>query len=185
MTTIIKELTKAWPPRVVPGFASAFLDTVLNAWRGMPRPAVPSAAKPAKVAFLFLVGSSMATEPLWRVFFSAPGARDRSSIFVHPPRSFRFPPTHFFAPHVVAPDDRFDVKWGSLAMVHAELVLLAYALRDPANQRFVLLSETDVPLWPFDCTRVRRADHVSDGIAAAPRLPRSAEIAAAPRPRRG
>ena len=37
-------------------------------------------------------------------------------------------------------------------MVHAELVLLAYALKDPLNQRFVLLSETDVPLWPLEAT---------------------------------
>ena len=43
------------------------------------------------------------------------------------------------------------MTWASLAMVHAELVLLSYALRDVRNERFVLLSETDVPLWPFDC----------------------------------
>ena len=105
-----------------------------------------------KVAFLFLVGSNVATEPIWRSFFASDEAKRRSSIYVHPPRGFAFPAGHFFEDHVIKQEHRYEVKWASLQMVHAELVLLSYALRDPLNERFVLLSETDVPLWPFECT---------------------------------
>ena len=147
---ITEELCKAWPPRVVPGFASALYDTVLNAWQYRPKALLPVQEK--KVAFLFLVGSNVATEPIWRSFFASDEAKRRSSIYVHPPRGFAFPAGHFFEDHVIKQEHRYEVKWASLQMVHAELVLLSYALRDPLNERFVLLSETDVPLWPFECT---------------------------------
>ena len=147
---ITEELCKAWPPRVVSSFASALYDTVLNAWPYRPSAILPVA--PKKVAFLFLVGSNVATEPIWRSFFASDEAKARSSIYVHPPRGFSFPPGHFFEEHVVKQEHRYEVKWASLQIVHAELVLLSYALKDPLNERFVLMSETDVPLWPFACT---------------------------------
>lgn len=42
------------------------------------------------------------------------------------------------------------MSWGIIA---AERALLAAALRDEANERFVFLSETSVPLWPARLTR--------------------------------
>ena len=107
---------------------------------------------PPKVAFLFLVGGDVATEPLWRSFFATDFASRRASIHVHPPRGYLFPEGSFFEDKAVPQDDRYEVTWASLAMVHAELVLIAHALKDPRNERFVLLSETDVPLWPFEAT---------------------------------
>lgn len=35
----------------------------------------------------------------------------------------------------------FQVVWGKISMVDAERRLLAYALKDPGNQHFVLLSD--------------------------------------------
>jgi len=148
VAAIVRELGKAWPPHVISTFASSLLET---AWAPAPAAKALAAPPPPKVAFCFLVGGEIATEPLWRSFFAAPGAAERYSVYVHPPRGFAFPRGSFFAGNAVAQDARYRVTWASLAMVHAELVLLAYALRDPLNQRFVLLSETDAPLWPFDC----------------------------------
>jgi hypothetical protein len=43
-----------------------------------------------------------------------------------------------------------EVKWGHISMVEAERRLLAHALLDdPSNARFVLLSESHVPLFDF------------------------------------
>ena len=40
------------------------------------------------------------------------------------------------------------MRWGTFALVDATRALLRAALRDPANQRLVLLSESGVPLYP-------------------------------------
>lgn len=42
-----------------------------------------------------------------------------------------------------------DVKWGRPSMIDAERRLLANALLDFSNERFVLLSETCIPLYNF------------------------------------
>ncbi|KAJ1445108.1 core-2/I-branching enzyme-domain-containing protein [Pelagophyceae sp. CCMP2097] len=127
-------------------------------------PDVSAPRGPGKVAFLFLVGGAVATEPIWKAFFAPEFAADRCSIHVHPPRGFVaarvMEAGAFFAPYALPQRQRVRVTWGSLAMVHAELVLLAVALREPRNSRFILLSEADVPLWPFRCTY--------DALASAP-----------------
>ena len=40
------------------------------------------------------------------------------------------------------------MRWGTFALVDATRALLRAALADPANQRFVLLSESGIPLYP-------------------------------------
>ena len=41
-----------------------------------------------------------------------------------------------------------QVTWGHISMIDAARNLLAVALADPLNQKFMLLSETDIPLYP-------------------------------------
>lgn len=41
-----------------------------------------------------------------------------------------------------------QVGWGESSMIEAERLLFATALEDPANQRFVLLSDRSIP-FPF------------------------------------
>ncbi|CAI0550882.1 unnamed protein product [Linum tenue] len=45
-----------------------------------------------------------------------------------------------------------QVVWGESTMIEAEKLLLGAALHDPANQRFVLLSDSCVPLYDFSYT---------------------------------
>ncbi|KAK3040441.1 hypothetical protein RJ639_028690 [Escallonia herrerae] len=42
-----------------------------------------------------------------------------------------------------------EVAWGEACMIEAERLLLGASLDDPANQRFVLLSDSCVPLYNF------------------------------------
>ncbi|KAH7436221.1 hypothetical protein KP509_05G008800 [Ceratopteris richardii] len=42
-----------------------------------------------------------------------------------------------------------ETRWGDITMCDAERRLLANALLDYANERFILLSETCIPLYPF------------------------------------
>lgn len=46
--------------------------------------------------------------------------------------------------------ERVHVKWGTFALVEATRALLRASLEDPLNQKFVLLSEAGVPLYPPD-----------------------------------
>lgn len=45
-----------------------------------------------------------------------------------------------------------DTKWGDITMCDAERRLLANALLDLDNERFVLISESCAPLWDFNFT---------------------------------
>ncbi|KAL4420283.1 hypothetical protein ABPG77_005623 [Micractinium sp. CCAP 211/92] len=68
------------------------------------------------------------------------------NIYVHAPPDYQgleYQP--LFQGRVVR--NRLKTQWGSAAIMDAERALLLEALRDPANERFVLLSDTDVPLY--------------------------------------
>ncbi|CAL1392589.1 unnamed protein product [Linum trigynum] len=105
-----------------------------------PFPRVP------KVAFLFLTKGPMLLAPMWELFFK--GNQGLYSIYIHSSPSY-----------VASPDEsplfrgrRIPsqvVTWGKFNMVEAERRLLANALLDVANQRFVLLSEACIPLFNF------------------------------------
>ena len=41
-----------------------------------------------------------------------------------------------------------QTQWGTHSLTKAILLLLETALEEPLNQRFVLLSESDIPLYP-------------------------------------
>ena len=41
-----------------------------------------------------------------------------------------------------------QTAWGTHSLTKAALLLMEMALEEPLNQRFVLLSESDIPLYP-------------------------------------
>ncbi|KAK7358269.1 hypothetical protein VNO77_00195 [Canavalia gladiata] len=99
-----------------------------------------------KVAFMFLTKGPVSMAPLWERFFK--GNEGLYSIYVHSHPSFN---------ETVSPSSVFhgrripskEVKWGEFNMIGAERRLLANALLDFSNQRFVLLSESCIPLFNF------------------------------------
>ncbi|KAG2577682.1 glycosyltransferase BC10-like [Panicum virgatum] len=109
--------------------------------------AVPAGAAP-KVAFLFLTRWDLPMAPLWDKFFH--GHRGRYNVYVHTDPAFNGsepPETSAFHRRRIPSK---EVKWGRVSMVEAERRLLAHALLDdPSNARFVLLSESHVPLFDF------------------------------------
>ncbi|KAI3426374.1 hypothetical protein D9Q98_008746 [Chlorella vulgaris] len=127
--------------------------------------AAPAAAEVTpKVALMFLIRTDIPTEPLWRLFLDsaaeavrkATGGGDGSSgssawerlfsVYVHPsPAGHRLPPDSLFAGREV--EGGVTARWGNHSMIDAERALLQAALADPLNQRFVLLSETCIPVY--------------------------------------
>ncbi|KAK7359812.1 hypothetical protein VNO77_01777 [Canavalia gladiata] len=105
---------------------------------------------PPKIAFLFLVRHNLPLDFLWDAFFQN-GDVARFSIYVHSAPGFVLDESttrsHFFYGRQLG--NSIQVSWGESSMIQAERLLLATALEDPANQRFVLLSDSCVPLYNF------------------------------------
>ncbi|XP_054779347.1 glycosyltransferase BC10-like isoform X2 [Prosopis cineraria] len=105
---------------------------------------------PPKIAFMFLVRRELPLDFLWETFFEN-GDVANFSIYIHSAPGFVFDESttrsHFF--HDRQLSNSIQVLWGESSMIQAERLLLDAALEDPANQRFVLLSDSCVPLYNF------------------------------------
>ncbi|XP_061368201.1 glycosyltransferase BC10-like [Gastrolobium bilobum] len=99
-----------------------------------------------KVAFMFLVRGPVPLAPFWQKFFE--GHEGYYSIYVHSNPSYNGsdPETPVFHGRRI-PSKK--VQWGNVNMIEAERRLLANALLDFSNQRFVLISESCIPLFNF------------------------------------
>ncbi|CAJ1951939.1 unnamed protein product [Sphenostylis stenocarpa] len=99
-----------------------------------------------KVAFMFLTKGPVLLAPLWERFFK--GNEGLYSIYVHSHPSFNetVPESSVFHDRNIPSK---EVRWGENSMIEAERRLLANALLDFSNQRFVLLSEACIPLFNF------------------------------------
>ncbi|OWM87124.1 glycosyltransferase BC10-like [Punica granatum] len=99
-----------------------------------------------KIAFMFLTKGPLPFAPLWERFFK--GNEGLYSIYMHSLPSYVAdnPPTSVFykrqIPSKVA-------EWGMMSMCDAERRLLANALLDLSNERFILLSESCIPVQNF------------------------------------
>ncbi|XP_054799048.1 glycosyltransferase BC10-like [Prosopis cineraria] len=99
-----------------------------------------------KIAFMFLTKGPLPLAPLWERFFK--GHEGFYSIYVHSLPSFqaKFPPSSAFHNRQIPSQIS---EWGRMSMCDAERRLLANALLDISNERFVLLSESCVPVYSF------------------------------------
>lgn len=97
---------------------------------------------------MFLSVKDIDTEKAWRVFFEGADP-NLYTIYAHTAPGYEFPRKSLFRDHQLK--HSVTVLWGSLEMVQAELLLLRSAFQDPLNERFVLISDTSVPLWRFNC----------------------------------
>uniref|UniRef100_A0A1J3DFU9 Core-2/I-branching beta-1,6-N-acetylglucosaminyltransferase family protein n=1 Tax=Noccaea caerulescens TaxID=107243 RepID=A0A1J3DFU9_NOCCA len=103
-----------------------------------------------KVAFLFLARRDLPLDFLWDRFFK--GADQANfSVYIHSLPGFVFNAettrSQFFYDRQL--NNSIKVIWGESSMIAAERLLLASALEDQSNQRFVLLSDRCAPLYDF------------------------------------
>ncbi|KAK3026663.1 hypothetical protein RJ639_040690 [Escallonia herrerae] len=99
-----------------------------------------------KVAFMFLSRGELALAPLWQKFFK--GHEGLFSIYIHTSPEFTNEPPKssvFYKRRIPSK----PVQWGRVTMIDAERRLLANALLDFSNERFVLLSESCIPIFNF------------------------------------
>ncbi|KAH7575983.1 hypothetical protein ACOSP7_003970 [Xanthoceras sorbifolium] len=99
-----------------------------------------------KVAFMFLTRGPLPMLPLWERFFR--GHDKLFSIYVHALPGYKLDVSQdspFYARQIPSR----KVGWGTVEMADAEKRLLANALLDFSNERFVLLSESCIPVYNF------------------------------------
>lgn len=118
-------------------FRKALAATPLSAGRSTP-----------KIAFMFLVRGPLPMEEMWERFFK--GHEGQFSIYMHASTpgfdcDSSLNTTTFKGKQIPS----VPITWGGPNMVRAERRLLASALLDPANERFVLLSESCVPIHNY------------------------------------
>ncbi|KAG6490412.1 hypothetical protein ZIOFF_051708 [Zingiber officinale] len=103
-----------------------------------------------KIAFLFLSRSHLPLDFVWHAFFQN-AEEQKYSIYVHSEPGFVFDRTTTRSPFFFGRQipDSIKVIWGESTMIEAERLLLAAALKDPANQRFAFISDSCVPLYNF------------------------------------
>ncbi|KAF5737715.1 hypothetical protein HS088_TW13G00604 [Tripterygium wilfordii] len=99
-----------------------------------------------KVAFMFLTRGRLPLAPLWERFFK--GHKGLYSIYLHTSPEFPQEPPESSVFHRRRIPSK-AVQWGKATMIDAERRLLANALLDFSNERFVVLSETCIPLFNF------------------------------------
>ncbi|XP_065879067.1 glycosyltransferase BC10-like [Euphorbia lathyris] len=108
---------------------------------------------PPRIAFLFLVRKDLPLDFLWGSFFEN-ADQHHFSILIHSQPGFKFDESttrsRFFYGRQLK--NSIQVEWGEASMIAAERLLFATALKEPANQRFVLLSDSCVPLYNFSYT---------------------------------
>ncbi|KAF8016709.1 hypothetical protein BT93_H2051 [Corymbia citriodora subsp. variegata] len=104
-----------------------------------------------KIAFLFLARKNIPLDFMWGAFFQEADMKN-FSIYIHSEPGFVFNESTSMSPFFYGCqlNDSIKVAWGESSMIEAERLLLKVALRDPANQRFVLLSDSCLPLYKFD-----------------------------------
>ncbi|XAR72327.1 hypothetical protein NMG60_11018926 [Bertholletia excelsa] len=97
-----------------------------------------------KVAFLFLTRGPVLLAPLWEEFFK--GNDGLYSVYVHSDPGFNGtePENTVFRGRRIPSK---GVEWGKVSIIEAERRLLANALLDFSNERFVLLSELHPPAY--------------------------------------
>ncbi|KAJ4785277.1 hypothetical protein LUZ62_036523 [Rhynchospora pubera] len=102
-----------------------------------------------KIAFMFLTRGPLPLAPLWEKFFK--GHECFYSIYVHALPSYlaNFTSDSVFYQRYIPSK---VTEWGKMSMCDAEKRLLANALLDISNERFVLLSESCIPLYDFNTT---------------------------------
>ncbi|XP_020588034.1 uncharacterized protein LOC110029891 [Phalaenopsis equestris] len=114
--------------------------TLVPQMEGYPYKRVP------KVAFLFLTRGPLPFAPLWDRFFR--GHERLYSVYVHSIPNYKLSVSEtsaFYGRQI--PSE--EVSWGSISLIDSEKRLLANALLDFSNERFVLLSESCIPVYNF------------------------------------
>lgn len=94
-----------------------------------------------KIAFLFLIIDNPNFSDIWDKYFE--GNEDKINIYIHP----KYPKLHTWKPQCIIKNLQ-PTKWGFIVDAYMELFEVAF--KDKSNCKFITISESCVPIKPFD-----------------------------------
>ena len=97
-----------------------------------------------KIAFLFLIYDIINQEELWNTFFSNVDP-NKYTIYIHYKNNT---PLKYFQQFKLK--ECIPTKYADISLIHAHNLLIANALKDPDNYKFINVSQACIPLKPFD-----------------------------------
>ena len=101
--------------------------------------------KPKKIAFCFMIYDSINHEELWNKFF-ANADKNKYTIYIHYKENL---PLKYFEDNKIK--NCIPTAWGDKSLIKASNLLFKTAFEDDdANYKFVLLSNSCIPLKSFD-----------------------------------
>lgn len=108
------------------------------------------------VAFMFLTKGDLHHRPIWEEYLTQAGRRAR--VLAHTKDTRMLAKESILGETQIA--GKVETAWGELSLVHATLALLRAALENNSTTHFVLVSESCVPVRPFQDLRanLRRDD---------------------------
>jgi len=101
----------------------------------------------AKVAFMFLTVGDLNHGDLWRAFFDQ-GHPALYRIVCHPKYPDRIPHSSILKANII--DKLIHTSWAHNSLVEATILMIRKALEDPLVEKFVLLSDSCIPVDIFD-----------------------------------
>lgn len=123
-----------------------FWHTKMEDKRRKSKEGFSNATKTKKIAFLFLVRDNHHQIEVWNSFFRGI-SKSKYNIYVHA----KFPGKviqPLMKNHLLP--NSLQTKWGDVSIVRATMLLLRKAFEDLDNYKFVLLSESCIPLYNFE-----------------------------------
>jgi hypothetical protein len=94
-----------------------------------------------KIAFLFLIIDNPHFTDIWDEYFK--GNEDKYTIYIHP----KYPEKHIWKPECIIKELK-ETKWGFITRAYTELIREAY--KDKDNYKFITVSESCLPIKPFN-----------------------------------
>ena len=110
----------------------------------------------SKIAFIFLTYNNLKRPDIWNRFLDIKDDNDninnskyinKFTIYNHAKEPEKITDILLKNKHI---PEHIDTCWGCFASVEANILLLKEALKDPLNKKFILISESCIPIVSFD-----------------------------------
>jgi len=98
-----------------------------------------------KIAFLFLTRNNLKLPEIWNKFLQ--GNESRYTIYSHPKEPENVS-NEILKKNIIP--EHIDTCWGCINLVEANILLMEHALKDPQNKKFILVSESCIPIVSFN-----------------------------------
>lgn len=98
-----------------------------------------------KIAFLFLTYNNLNRPDIWNKFLEY--KTNRYTIYNHAKESQNISDSLLQGKHI---PENIETCWGCFGTVEANILMLKAALKDPLNKKFILVSDSCIPIVSFD-----------------------------------